>query len=363
MGDLALEPEVVNDHGNLTRDRLLTIVLLIATGLALVACCLLVAPFVPALTWALALAVVAHPVHDRLRRRLHKEDLAAGLAVALIAVLLIGPLVLIAMQIGGQAAHGLGTLQEQIESGQWRSSIERNPMMANAVNWIEQQLDVRSAAIGLANAIRERIGAWLKGTAWMLMQIAITLFALFFFFRDRREIMSGLRSLVPLSNREADEVFHRIRGMIRATILGTVVVAFVQGSLGGLMFWFLGLPVPVLWALVMSIMAMIPTLGAPVVWVPAAAFLAAQGNWGKAVILVAWGMLAVGLIDNLLYPTLVGKEMQLHTLVVFLAVIGGLFLLGASGIVLGPVVLAITLALIDILRRRTAMGRPAEAPT
>jgi predicted PurR-regulated permease PerM len=197
----------------------------------------------------------------------------------------------------------------------------------------------------------------------MVMQIAITLFALFFFFRDRREIMNGLRSLVPLSNREATEVFRRIRGMIRASILGTVVVAFVQGSLGGLMFWFLGLPAPVLWALVMSVLAMIPTLGAPVVWVPAAAFLAAQGSWGKAIILVAWGMLAVGLIDNLLYPMLVGKEMQLHTLVVFLAVIGGLFLLGASGIVLGPVVLAITLALIDILRRRTARGRDAEEPT
>jgi predicted PurR-regulated permease PerM len=169
--------------------------------------------------------------------------------------------------------------------------------------------------------------------------------------------------MIPLSHREINEVFARVAGMIRASVFGTIMVSLAQGTLGGLMFWILGLPAPAFWALVMSLFALIPTLGAPVVWVPAAAVLAAQGSWGKALILVAWGMVAVGLIDNLLYPVLVGREMRLHTLAIFVAVVGGLFLFGASGIVLGPVALALMLALIDILRRRTAHGRSAEAPT
>ena len=113
----------------------------------------------------------------------------------------------------------------------------------------------------------------------------------------------------------------------------------------------------------MFVLSLVPTLGSPLVWVPMAIFLAASGAWGKALILAGWGVFVVGTIDNLLYPLLVGKDIRMHTLAVFLALLGGMFIFGAAGLVLGPVILAITLALIDILRRRTAHGRPAEAPT
>jgi predicted PurR-regulated permease PerM len=169
--------------------------------------------------------------------------------------------------------------------------------------------------------------------------------------------------MIPLSNREVDDVFAFVASMIRATVFGNILTSIAQGTLGGLMFWILGIPAPALWALVMFFTSLVPSLGAPVVWVPAAAMLAAQGHWGKAVILTAWGALAVGTIDNILYPILVGREIRLHTLAVFLAVVGGLFVFGASGLVLGPVALALMLALIDILRRRTAHGRSAEEPT
>jgi predicted PurR-regulated permease PerM len=127
------------------------------------------------------------------------------------------------------------------------------------------------------------------------------------------------------------------------------------------MFWVLGLPAAVLWGAVMAVLAIIPVLGAFIVWVPAALFLVLEGSWGKALILAGWGGLVVSLIDNLLYPVLVGKRLRLHTLPVFIVIVGGLTLFGSAGIVLGPVTLAITVALVEIWRRRTAGGRPAES--
>ena len=112
----------------------------------------------------------------------------------------------------------------------------------------------------------------------------------------------------------------------------------------------------------MAVVAVIPFLGAFVIWAPAAVFLLLEGDWGKALILTGWGVFVVGLIDNLLYPMLVGKEMRLHTLPVFFAIVGGLFVYGAPGVILGPVTLAVTLALLDILRRRTAHGKPVDQP-
>ncbi len=151
-----------------------------------------------------------------------------------------------------------------------------------------------------------------------------------------------------------------MRDTIYATIYGTVAVALVQGALGGLMFWWLGLPAPLLWGKVMALLAIVPIFGAFVVWIPAAIFLALEGSWGKALILVAWGGIVIALIDNLLYPSLVGNKLRLHTVPVFIAIVGGLAVFGAAGVVLGPVTLALAVALIDIWRRRTAGGGAAE---
>jgi AI-2E family transporter len=128
-----------------------------------------------------------------------------------------------------------------------------------------------------------------------------------------------VRSLVPLSEKETNKVFTRVSDTIHATVFGTLAVAAVQGALGGLMFWWLGLPAPILWGAVMGLLAIVPVLGAFVVWLPSTIFLAASGQWGKAVILILWGTVVVGLIDNLLYPILVGKRLRLHTVPVFFA--------------------------------------------
>jgi predicted PurR-regulated permease PerM len=136
----------------------------------------------------------------------------------------------------------------------------------------------------------------------------------------------------------------------------------VQGTLGGLMFWWLGLPAPLLWGIVMALLAVIPVLGAFIIWVPAALFLLVTGHEVQALILILWGAIVVGGIDNLLYPILVGKRMKIHTVLAFISLVGGVMLFGPSGLVLGPVIFAVTQQLLQIWHRHNVNSRAASQP-
>ena len=151
-----------------------------------------------------------------------------------------------------------------------------------------------------------------------------------------------------------DRLFSRIGDTIYATIYGTLAVSSAQGVLGGLMFWWLGLSAPLLWGVVMALLAVVPVLGAFIVWIPAALFLVLEGNWGKALILALWGMFVVGTVDNLLRPILVGNRLKLHTVLAFMSVVGGLILFGPAGLILGPLALTVTAVLLEIWRGRIA---------
>jgi predicted PurR-regulated permease PerM len=180
----------------------------------------------------------------------------------------------------------------------------------------------------------------------------VAIFALFFMLRDRASAVATVRSYLPMTPSESSYFFERIRSMTHATIYGSVTTAVIQGTLGGIMFALLGIQGALLWGVVMALLSMIPSAGAFVVWIPTAIVLAIQGDWTRATILVTWGTLVVGTIDNVLYPWLVGKEVRLHQLTVFVALVGGLLAFGAAGLVLGPVVAAATIALMDIVQQR-----------
>jgi len=352
------EPE----DGWLPRERILTLTLLAITVIAFYLCYLLLQPFLPALAFALALAVVTNPVYRAIRRRVKWDDLAASLAVTAIGLLVVTPIILVGRNLLVQLVAGLQTVQAEAQSGHWREVVGRFAWLERAVAWLEAE--VNPAAV--AGKAGEMLGPWVPsvvvGSAWTVAGLLMTLFILYFFFRDSEPALDMLRSLIPLSRREADEVFRRITDTIHASIYGQVAVALVQGVLGGCMFWILGLPAPVFWGFVMALLALVPMLGTFFVWGPAAIFLALGGHWVKAIVLVAWGAVAIGFIDNLLYPFLVRKRMRLHTLLVFFAILGGISLVGAAGVVVGPLILSVTDALIDIWRRRTAHGRTAGSP-
>jgi len=348
------------EEGWLSRERVLALILISATAIVFYLCYLITRPFLPALAWAVALAVLTYPLYRWIASRLRRPNIAAAISVLIVTLVIVGPSAFVAHQLGSEIAGAVDFITNETETGRWRIMIERNPRLAPAVNWIEQHLDLRGEVHQVADAITSRIPSFLTGSAWALAQLLITLFVLFYLFRDKQRVLGAVQHVLPLSDTEVEEMFSRISDTIYATVYGTVVVALVQGILGGLMFWVLGLPAPMLWGAVMALLAIVPVLGAFVVWVPAAIFLALEGDWGKALILTAWGGIVIGLIDNLLYPVLVGKKLRLHTVPVFIAIVGGLTVFGAVGVILGPVVFAVTLGLIDVWRRRTAHGRTAE---
>jgi predicted PurR-regulated permease PerM len=348
-------PGAARDGGWWSRERVLILVLMAATILFCWLCFLLARPFLPAIAWAIALAVVTQPMFPWIQRRVGRPNVAAGICVALVAVLIVAPVIFLGQQLFREAAafaEGIKTAPQQ-----WENLAKEHPAVGQAINWLGSQENLTKHAESFLGSVPTLIG----GTVATAVQLFVTFFILFFLYRDREHALHSLRSLLPLSSGEATQVSHRVADTIHATIYGTLLVAAIQGTLGGLMFWVLGLPAPLLWGVVMAVLAVVPVLGAFVVWMPAAIFLALQGEWWKAVVLAGWGTVVVGLIDNLLYPVFVGKRLRFHTVPVFLSIVGGLSVFGASGLILGPVILSVTSALIDIWRRRTSAGQSAEA--
>jgi predicted PurR-regulated permease PerM len=255
--------------------------------------------------------------------------LAAALTVLVIAVTIIAPVVLVSQQLVRQLTDAVTLVQESLASGQWRDAIAQRPQLAGIVDWIEQSASLEDVPARLGETLKEWGPALVVGSLAAAVQLGITILVLFYFFRDKRDLAGDVRSVLPLSEREADRMIGRITETIHATIFGSLVVAAVQGFMGGLIFWALGLPAPILWGAVMAVLATIPVAGTFVVWAPTAAYLAMTGSFGKALVLVAWGAIAIGLIDNVLYPVLVGKRLRFHPLPVFFSIVGGLSLFGA----------------------------------
>lgn len=341
-----------NDWGS--RGHVRTLVLMAVTVGAIYISYRLAAPFLPALAWALALAILFAPLHRWLESKVKYPDLAAMISVLVVIVIVVVPVTFVMERIIGEAARGAETIKTLVESGEWRRTLESYPVLAPVGQWIEQQLDL-PGLINTASSWLTNLGAsFVQGSVLQVISIVLTFYLLFYFLRDRGAALEWLRLLSPLSKADMSRLFNEVSDTVHATLYGTFVVAIVQGTLGGLMFWWLGLPAPLLWGIVMGLLAVVPVLGAFVIWVPAAIFLLLAGSEGKALLLTLWGAVVVGGIDNLLYPMLVGKRLRMHTVLAFISIVGGLIVFGASGLILGPVIFTITRLLLEIWRERNA---------
>jgi predicted PurR-regulated permease PerM len=329
------------------------LVLMATIALGLYLCYLMALPFLPALTWALALAVLFMPGHQWLESTMKHPNLAASVSVLGIGLIVVVPAVFMGQRLVSEAVKGADTIRAKVESGEWQRVLDGYPRVAPIAQRIEGQIDLPGTISTIAAWLTNAIAAFVRGSVIQAISVLLTFYLLFYFLRDRRAVLLLIRSLSPLSEANMDRVFSRVGDTVHATIYGTLAVAAVQGTLGGLMFWWLGLPASVLWGLVMGVLAVVPVLGAFIVWIPAALLLALEGSWGKALILVVWGGVVIGGIDNLMYPILVGNRLKLHTIPAFMAIVGGLIVFGPSGLILGPVTLTVTMLLLEIWRSRT----------
>jgi predicted PurR-regulated permease PerM len=185
-----------------------------------------------------------------------------------------------------------------------------------------------------------------------IIQAFFVLFTMYYLFRDGDKIVARLPSALPLSRAQSETIITRTKEVVSASVYGVVVIAGLQGFLGGVMFWILGIPSALLWAVLMGFICMIPVLGSFLVWVPLSIYLMVTGHWTKALLLLVWGGLVISTVDNFLRPRLIRNHTRLHELFVFFSVLGGISVFGLLGIVLGPVVLAITLGLLQTFSAR-----------
>jgi predicted PurR-regulated permease PerM len=187
-----------------------------------------------------------------------------------------------------------------------------------------------------------------QGAADFILGLIVMLYLLFFLLRDGSALSKRIQDALPLRAEQERELIRKFATVIRATIKGSILVAALQGALGGLIFWLLGLHAPVLWGVVMGLLALLPALGAALVWVPAAIYLLATGSIWEGIVLLAFGAFVIGLVDNILRPLLVGKDTKMPDYVVLISTLGGLATFGLNGFVVGPVIAAMFIAAWDI---------------
>jgi len=335
-----------------SRTHVHTLVLMMVTLSGIYVCYLLAAPFFPAFAWALALAVLFTPLHRWLESRVKSPNLAATICVLVAALVVVVPAIFVGERIISEAYRGTATINTMIDSGEWRRIFEAHPLLAPVGRWIERQFDLPEIVNSATSWLTSTAASFVQGSVLQLIGLVLTFYIFFYFLRDRRALLDSIRSLSPLSEMDMNRIFVGVTDTVHATLYGTFAVAVVQGALGGLMFWWLDLPTPLLWGIVMALLAVVPVLGAFIIWIPAAIFMVLEGSGGKALLLTIWGTVVVGGIDNLLYPMLVGKRLKMHTVLAFVSLVGGLIVFGPSGLILGPIIFTVTRILLEIWSRQ-----------
>ncbi len=328
--------------------------------IGLVLCYLITAPFVPALVWSVTLAVLFAPVEAILRTRLRARALSVSVTLMLAAIMVVAPVILVSRALIDAIVGSAGNMDAWL-SDDWRSAASEVPGMTALLAWADGRLDIQQVLKSVGSQLQSWGAQFVVGSLAGIINLLLTFYFLFYLLRDRDWMMAKLSELMPLSTREFGGLANRLQQTVFATVWGTAAVSALQGLLGGLMFWWLDLPSPIFWGIIMGALAIVPFLGAFVIWVPAAIFLAASGQWMEAAMLTVWGTLIVGLIDNIIYPVLVGRQLALHSMISFIAIIGGIAVFGAHGFVLGPLILAATLCLLETLRSR--MDGAVRVPT
>lgn len=341
----------------MTRERVQVALFFTLLAASLLLCLALMRPFLVSIGWAAILAVCARPLYRRLTQRLHRPSLAAALCCGLVFLSVLLPLALASVEIAREAV----VLAQYVpHNSPDNDPPPHNLARANAISqWLQTswkhlppdwKAAIQQPMGQIGSFLAKQSLVVLKNLTWAIVEAGVTLFTLFFFLRDAPKLRDRVYLFLPLRQEQTEALLQRISDMIYVSMFGQLVVAGVQGVLDGLAFWIAGLPLPVLWGTGLAVAAMIPFVGAPVVWVPASLFLAMQGDYIKAAGLALWALLVHGTMDHLLRPLFVGTYTQSHLLVTFFGVLGGLMLLGPIGLFVGPVILIVPLVLLEILQ-------------
>lgn len=314
----------------------------------------LVAPFFGAILWGLVAAILFSPAYRFLLRHFRGHaNLAAGLTLLLLVAAVIVPALLLGMSLVQEA----GRLYSRLQAGEVDFAGGFADIRQALPAWTRQMLDTggltdfaaaramfaSTIASGL-QSIASRALLFGQGALGFLASVGVMLYLVFFLLRDGEALAGQIKRAVPLRPEMRDALATHFIVVVRATIKGTVVVAILQGILGGFIFWLLGVEGALLWGLLMGFFSLVPAIGTGIVWVPVALYLLLTGSVAEGLVLIACGVFVIGLVDNLLRPILVGHDTRMPDFVVLIATLAGLELFGLNGFIVGPMIAALFIA-------------------
>lgn len=344
-----------------------TVFLACSALIALSLCYLLLRPFASPLMFAMVIAIVFYPLHRRMQQMVRGRNLSAAISVAATFALTVVPLTFLLLAISRELSELYGTLMSKSGSGSLLTYLLQRG--DRVIEWASRRYSIpvvdlhEALARRLETASGElvRLGASLVSNAFsFIANTVIALVILFFLYRDGEKGISKVTAALPLPQERLTELQERVTSTVVANFYGGVAVGALQGTLTGLSFWVLGLESPVLWGVVTGFFSLMPVIGSGLVWVPASIVLALTGHLGKGLILAGFGITVIGTVDNIVRPMIIRKSVQLHTLLVFFSLLGGVKMFGVLGLFVGPVILSITAALIIMLQENMAGKKQAE---
>lgn len=312
-----------------------------------------VLPLYGAVLWAVILAILFNPLQQWLVIRLGGRRLAAAasILVCICIVVIPGSLLLAAVAQETTALYvRISTREFDLAAMLGQAHAALPSFLTDALSAInlgsaeEPQADLAAHLRQVVQAIASRAVAIGQNTAQFVVTLGVMLYVLFFLFRDGVELAATIRNASPLDKRYTDHILGKFAEVVKATVRGNVIIAAIQGTIGGITFWLLDIHGALLWGVVMAVLSLLPAVGAFLVWVPAFAWLLLTGQYLNGAILLGVGVLVISTIDNLLRPRLVGRGTRLPDYVVLVSTLGGLALFGMNGFVIGPLIAALFVA-------------------
>jgi len=343
------------------REHIFLIFILFLTFLSIYLLYQILSPFLSSIVWAILLAMVFYPLFRRLQVLLKKRAVLSALIMTLLVlVVIVLPFTLLMASLAGDIVNFYHQVEGMIQTGQLQAYIERIkdiPLLKWILASLGQHIDLSRTdplpfllknVNQISTFIFNQTAILLKGLSTFVAGFFFTLLSLYYLFKDGSTLFERMKEIAPLPPKEKDLLIQRFKDMIYATIYGGILIAVIQGGLGGLSFWVLGLPSPIFWGTAMGLLSFIPIGGTALIWAPAALLLVIGGVVLKGIVLLGIGVFVISMVDYLLRPFFMSTRTNIHPLLLFFAVLGGVQAFGLIGLIAGPLIATLFLTLIEI---------------
>jgi predicted PurR-regulated permease PerM len=328
---------------------------MVLTAIMLYLCWLMFQPFIPIILWSSILVIIFYPVYNKLKIKFN-HPVAALITILFTFITFIIPLMLVGVALVSELSSFMGTAIGKIgdeindpHNGQLMNLYNTINSYVNIQQFVKPE-DIKNYLGSLTGTVLQTTWGLLGGAVGFAVSVFLSIFTMYYLFRDGKLILERLPQILPIPDAQAKELIRETSQLINATMKGTLLIAFLQGLLTGLILWFMGVPAPIVLGVIAFIGSLIPFVGTAIVTIPVIAGLVLSGDYVNAAILAVFASLVIGMIDNFLYPKLINRSAKMNELYVFFSVLGGLQIFGLLGLFIGPIILAFAFGMLTVFK-------------